>query len=100
MSEAKDRPRNIRRAVAVAVAGVTFGVTGAFAMAAGSDDPAPIDCGSTEHDLLRAAYEARKLEALRPDLFGPASNRSDYDDLRLAAEWARRLAILRPVDGC
>lgn len=97
MSNAKDRP--IRRAVAVGIAGITFGVTGAWAAAAGQSDPAAVTCGPSEADLLHAADAARRLEAVRPDLFEEGM-RATYDDLRLAAEWARRLAILRPVEGC
>jgi hypothetical protein len=99
MSEAKDRRMKVRQALAVAVAGMTLGVTGAFAVASAQDDPAP-RCGPTESDLLRAAQAARRLEAQRPDLFAQTDRPASYDDLRLAAEWARRLSYLHPIDGC
>ena len=38
------------------------------------------------------------LEAQRPDLFEQSPRRADYADLRLAAEWARRMSALRPDD--
>lgn len=84
----------LRRLLVVAAA-AAFGVTGAFAAATAQDDPPPVVCPATEADLLRAAHAARRLEAQRPDLF-VRSPRADYYDLRLAAEWARRLAVLDP----
>ena len=99
MSDANDRPTKIRQALVVAVAGLTLGVTGAVAVASAQDDPAPV-CGPTEADLLRAAEAARLLEAQRPDLFAQTERPADHDDLRLAAEWARRMSYLRPIDGC
>ena len=99
MSEAGNRPGKIQRVVAVVVAGATFGLTGALAVASAQDDATPRSCGPSEDDLMRAAVAARQLEAQHPELFeeGP---RADYDDLRLAAEWARRLSILQPIEGC
>jgi hypothetical protein len=93
-------PRTLRRAVAVAIAGATIGVTGAAAIAA-TTAPAPVDaCRATESDLLRAAYAARQLEAERPEVFEMSPRPADYDDLRLAAEWARRLDSLDPQESC
>jgi hypothetical protein len=100
MNESKDRPRKVRRALAVAVAGATLGVSGAFAVAAAQEDATPTSCGPTASDLMRAAEAARQLEIERPELFGDDQQRANYDDLRLAAEWARRLSILRPIEGC
>jgi hypothetical protein len=100
MNEPKYRVSTVRRALAVAVAGATFGVGGAFAVATAQEDTTPRSCGPTASDLMRAAEAARQLEIERPDLFGDGQQIADYDDLRLAAEWARRLSILRPIDGC
>jgi hypothetical protein len=85
-----------RRLVAI-IAGAALGVTGAVAVGSAQDDaPAATTCPPTEADLLRAADAARRLEAQRPDLFAQVNRPADYDDLRLAAEWARRLAVLDP----
>ena len=100
MQQDQDRSRRIRRAVAVGVVGATLGVTGAFAVAAEQAAPVPRTCAPSEADLLRAATAARQLEAQRPELFGPSSPRAHYEDLRLAAEWARRMSILRPEEPC
>ena len=92
------RPRTLsraRRLVAVA-AGASLGFTGAFAMAGAQDDASTGSCRPTEADLLRAADAARHLEAQRPDLFAQSPHPAGYDDLRLAAEWARRLETLDP----
>ena len=89
----------LRRALAVAVAAATLGVSGAAALAA-VDEPAAVEsCRPNEMDLLRAADAARKLEAQRPELFDDGT-RSRYSDLRLAAEWARRLEVLTPELMC
>ncbi len=100
MTEAKDRPTKFRRVLAVAVAGATLGVSGAFAVATAQEDAAPRSCPPAASDLMRAAAAARQLEMARPDLFGDDQPRADYDDLRLAAEWARRMSYLRPIEGC
>jgi hypothetical protein len=84
-----------RRLVAV-LAGSALGITGAVAVASAQDNaPAPA-CRPAESDLLRAAEAARMLEAQRPDLFASSPRPAGYDDLRLAAEWARRLDVLDP----
>ena len=88
----------IRRAVAVAVAGATLGVTGAAALAA--TDGGAGNCRPTESDLMRAAISARRLRADRPELFTAEPKPASYEDLRLAAEWARRLELLAPEPGC
>jgi hypothetical protein len=99
MEHVTKNPRTLRRALAVAIAGATLGVTGAAVVSA-SDEPAAVEaCRPNEADLLRAAYEARKLEALRPELFEDGL-RPRYEDLRLAAEWARRLEAQRPELIC
>ena len=77
----------------------TVMILAGMASASAQDDPAP-SCGPTESDLLRAAQAARRLEAQRPDLFAQTDRPASYDDLRLAAEWARRLSYLHPIDGC
>lgn len=89
---------SIRRAVAVAVAGITMGVTGA--LAAAQDNPGVRSCRPTEADLLLAADGARRLEIERPDLFEQSPRPAGYADLRLAAEWARRLEVLDPDGAC
>ena len=99
MEETKERPSKVRRAIAVAVAGATLGVMGAFTVAAAQGEPTTA-CAPTEADLLRAAESARQLQIERPDLFEGSSRPADYYDLRLAAEWARRMEALHPVEGC
>jgi hypothetical protein len=94
------RPRTLRRALAVAVAGATLGVTGAAAVAATSEQAPVAACRPSEADLLRAAYAARQLEAENPERFEVSPRPAGYDDLRLAAEWARRLDLLSPQEGC
>lgn len=99
MQHVTKNPRTFRRALAVAIAGATLGVTGAAVVSA-SDEPAATEaCRPNEADLLRAAYEARRLEAVRPDLFEDGLP-SRHADLRLAAEWARRLEAQRPEVVC
>ena len=100
MERDQDRSRRIRRAVAIGIVGATVGVTGAFAVAAEQVAPVPRTCAPAEADLLRAAYAARQLEAQHPELFGPSEPRAHYEDLRLAAEWARRMSFLRPTEPC
>ena len=100
MGKTKDRTGTRRRAIAVALLGTTIGVGGAFVVAPGQAAPAPVTCRATASDLMQAAEAARRLEAQRPDLFQQSPRRADHDDLRLAAEWTRRLAILRPQEGC
>ena len=103
--------RRSRLLIAV-TAGAAMGITGAFAVASERDDApvtsgastvasAPDDasadvCPPTEADLLRAADAARILEAQRPDIFAQGDHPATYDDLRLAAEWARRLEVFDP----
>jgi hypothetical protein len=89
----------MRRALAVAVAGATFGLAGAGAIASTDEPPAVPPCHANEADLLRAAAAARQLEAKRPELF-EGSSRARFEDLRLAAEWARRLEALAPDLVC
>ena len=93
-------PHRLRRAVAVAVAGATFGLTGAAAVAATDALGGGSACRPSETDLLRAAYAARQLEAEHPELFEQSPRPAGYDDLRLAAEWARRLDVLAPQEDC
>ena len=99
MSEANGRPSQVRRALTVVVAGLAFGVTGAFAVASAQDEAPVRACAPTESDLLRAALAARQLEGEHPELFAVSPRPADYDDLRLAAEWAARMEHLRP-EGC
>jgi hypothetical protein len=100
MSEPMDRSKKIRQRLVATVAGLTLGVTGAFAVASAQDGPAPVSCRPTETDLLRAAAAAERLEVERPELFAESPRPADHDDLRLAAEWARRLAYLDPDGRC
>ena len=91
--------RTLRRALAVAMAGVTFGLAGAGAIAF-TDEPAAVPpCRADAADLMRAAGAALQLEAKRPELF-EGSSRARFEDLRLAAEWARRLEALAPGLVC
>jgi hypothetical protein len=91
--------RTVRRAIAVATAVVILGLAGAGAIAS-TDEPAAVaPCRADEADLLRAAGAARELAARRPELLD-GSSRARFDDLRLAAEWARRLEALAPGLVC
>ncbi|MFL6203824.1 MAG: hypothetical protein ACJ739_00590 [Acidimicrobiales bacterium] len=102
MTSTTSAPKHVmraRRLVAVAV-GATLGITGAFTVASAQDDATPRACRASQADLLRAADAARVLEQQRPDLFAQSPRPADYDDLRLAAEWARRLAVLDPDGSC
>jgi anti-sigma-K factor RskA len=74
----------VRRAVATAaVSAVALTAFGVTWQIRADDAPAVVPQRATEADLRVAAEWARRME-------GPAS----YTDLRLAAEWARRLEIL------
>lgn len=75
----------VRRAVATAaVSAVALTAFGVtWQIRADDDAPAVVPQRATEADLRLAAEWARRMER-------PAS----YTDLRLAAEWARRLEIL------
>ena len=99
MAITSDRPTltRTRRLVAV-LAGASLGLTAAVAVSS-AQDAAPVSACArpSEADLLRAADAARVLEAQRPDLFAQSPRPAGYDDLRLAAEWARRLAVLDPA---
>jgi hypothetical protein len=91
--------RIMRRALVVAMAGALVSLAGAGAIAS-TDEPAAVPpCRASEADLLRAADAARQLEATRPELF-EGSSRARFEDLRLAAEWARRLDVLAPGLVC
>jgi hypothetical protein len=91
--------RTMRRALAVALAGATFGLASAGAVPS-TDEPAAVPpCRANEADLLRAADAARQLEAQRPELVEGGA-RARFEDLRLAAEAARRLDALAPGYVC
>jgi hypothetical protein len=92
------RSRRIGRIAAIAVVGATLGVTGAFAVTSAQDAPASptTACRASAADLQRAAEAARMLQSQRPELFEQSPRPADYDDLRLAAEWAYRLDHLDP----
>jgi hypothetical protein len=92
------RPGRIRKALAVAVAGATLGVGGAFGAAAATDESRSGGCRPTATDLRRAAASAQALEAQRPDVYARSPRPADYRDLRLAAEWAHRMSVLDPDD--
>lgn len=91
----RSKTRTLTRRLVAVAAGAALGISGAVAVASSADSPRIVSCPATEADLLRAADAALILEAQRPDLF-TGTPRADYDDLRLAAEWARRLAALDP----
>jgi hypothetical protein len=98
-AEHQQRTGILRRAVVIALAGATLGVTGAVAVAvAQDDDPSVVACTASGADLRRAADAARQLESERPDLFRQSPRPAGHDDLRLAAEWSDRMAELDP-DG-
>lgn len=88
--------RRRTRLAAAAIAGTAIGIGGALAVSAAPDDHTVEACPASEADLLRAANAARRLEATHPAAFDVSPRPADYHDLRLAAEWARRLAILTP----
>ena len=67
-------------------------------MTSAQDAPSATTCRASAADLQRAAESARVLQTQRPELFEQSPRPADYDDLRLAAEWARRLDSLDP-DG-
>lgn len=92
------RSGTVRRVVAIALAATTLGVTGAVAVALAQDDSARETCSATATDLRVAADAVRRLEVQRPDIFRQSPRPADHDDLRLAAEWADRMAELDP-DG-
>ena len=83
------RSRRFRRAVATAaVSAVALTAFGVtWQIRADDDAPAVVPERATHADLRLAAEWARRMEIPAPE---PAS----YTDLRLAAEWARRLEIL------
>ena len=99
MEQTATTHRTLRRALAVAVAGATFGLAAAGAIASTDEPAAAPPCRANEADLLRAAGVTRQLEAMRPELF-EGSSRARFEDLRLAAEWARRLEALAPGLVC
>jgi len=91
--------RTMRRALAAAMAVATFGLAGVGGTGSTDDPGAAPSCRANETDLLRAAGAARQLEAERAELF-EGSPRARFEDLRLAAEWARRLEALTPDLMC
>ena len=92
------RMSRIGRIAAIALAGATLGVTGTFAVTSAQDAPSSSTCRPSAADHHRAAEAARMLQAQRPEVFEQSPRPADYDDLRLAAEWAYRLDHLDP-DG-
>jgi len=96
-SDHRPQPLSRSRRLVAVLAGSALGVTGAFAVSSAQDTGPATACRPTEADLLRAAASARVLEEQRPDLFVRSPRPATYDDLRLAAEWARRLAVLDPA---
>jgi hypothetical protein len=89
--------RRRTRLAAAAIAGIAFGIGGALAaVSAAPDDHTVKACPASEADLLRAADAGRRLEAIDPTAFDVSPRPADHHDLRLAAEWARRVAILAP----
>ena len=89
---------NMRRALAVAMA-CTFALAGAGAIASTEERAAVSPCRANEADLLRSAGAARQLDAQRLE-HSEGSSRARFEDLRLAAEWARRLEALAPGLVC
>jgi hypothetical protein len=61
---------------------------------ADDDAPAVVPKRATEADLRLAAEWARRMEFLAPELYRMSPKPASYTDLRLAAEWARRLESL------
>jgi hypothetical protein len=90
----------IARAAAVVVAGTVLGVAGSLAFVAAEATSPTAACRASRSDLMRAAESARRLQALRPELFEQSPRPADRNDLRLAAEWARRMEILDPDGRC
>jgi hypothetical protein len=61
---------------------------------ADDDAPAVVPQRATEADLRLAAEWARRMEILAPELYRMSPRPASYTDLRLAAEWALLLEIL------
>ena len=83
---------------AVATAAVSAVALTAFGVSrqirADDDTPAVVSQRATEADLRLAAEWARRMEILAPELSRISPRPAPYRDLRLAAEWSRRLQIL------
>ena len=90
------RFRRVRRAVATAAASaVALSAFGVtWQIRADDDAPAVVPQRATDADLRLAAEWARRMEILAPELYRMSPRPASYTDLRLAAEWARRLEIL------
>ena len=90
------RSRRFRRAVATAaVSAVALTAFGVtWQIRADDDAPAVVPQRATEADLRLAAEWARRMEILAPELYRMSPRPASYADLRLAAEWARRLEVL------
>jgi hypothetical protein len=88
--------RRVRRAVAVvAASAVALTAFGVtWQIRADDDPPAVVPQRATEADLRLAAEWARRMEILAPELDPTSPRSASYTDLRLAAEWARRLESL------
>ena len=90
------RFRWVRRAVATAaVSAVALTAFGvAWQIRANDDAPVVVPKRATDADLRLAAEWARRMEIPAAELSRLSPRPASYTDLRLAAEWARRLEIL------
>jgi hypothetical protein len=99
---ARPIPRRRRRVVPIALVSIVVGGV-AFATTLqirADDDPPPIvPQRATEADLRLAAEWARRMEALAPQGPEVSPRRATEQDLLLAAEWARRLAVMEAKDS-
>jgi hypothetical protein len=95
------RFRRVRRAVATAaVSAVGLTAVGVtWQIRADDDAPAVVPQRATEADLRLAAEWARRMEILAPELYRMSPRPASYTDLQLAADWARRLEIRSPASA-
>jgi hypothetical protein len=97
-SPSSRRSRSQRVRWAAATAAVSVVALTAFGVTrqirADDDTPAVASERATEADLRLAAEWARRMEFLAPELSRVSPRPASHTDLQLAAEWARRLEIL------
>ena len=95
-SPSSPRSRRVRRVVATAaVSAVALTAFGVtWQIRADDDVPAVVRQRATDADLRLAAEWARRMEILAPELSRVSPRPASYTDLRLAADWAPLLEIL------
>ena len=90
------RSRRVRRAVATAAVSAVALTAFGVTWQIRADDAASavVAQRATDADLRLAAEWARRMEIPAPELYRITPRPASSTDLRLAAEWARRLEIL------